>query len=74
MTLEPLIGSSALYRADVSWNTSSELSLALSLSLSFSLSLSLSLSLSGIDRRDERRESQGHQQRPVGVEGAGLRV
>ena len=26
MTLEPLLGSAALYRADVSWNTSSELS------------------------------------------------
>ena len=26
MTLEPLLGSTALYRADVSWNTSSELS------------------------------------------------
>jgi len=26
MTLEPLFGSTALYRADVSWNTSSELS------------------------------------------------
>ena len=25
MTLEPLIGSTALYREDVSWNTSSEL-------------------------------------------------
>ena len=26
MMLEPLLGSTALYRADVSWNTSSELS------------------------------------------------
>ena len=29
MTLEPLLGSIALYRADVSWDTSSELSEAL---------------------------------------------
>ena len=29
MTLEPLLGSTARYRADVSWNTSSELSPAL---------------------------------------------
>jgi len=28
MTLEPLLGSTALYRADVSWNTSSELRFA----------------------------------------------
>ena len=30
MTLEPLLGSTALYRADVSWNTSLELSVPLS--------------------------------------------
>jgi len=31
MTLEPLLGSTALYRADVSWNTFSELSALTSL-------------------------------------------